>query len=84
MAVNYLRSHQRHAPGRVAALLEPYVDRGGAWAPRLRSLMEWANHHTSRRFFDLFLRLVDKWYARRGPWADHREQHVLEDAPRFG
>ena len=58
-AVNYLRSHQRHAPDRVAALLEPYVDRGGAWAPWLRSLMEWADHHTSRRFFDLFLRLVD-------------------------
>ena len=58
-AVNYLRSHQRHAPDRVTALLEPYVDRGSAWAPRLRSLMEWADHHTSRRFFDLFLRLVD-------------------------
>ena len=58
-AVNYLRFHQRHAPDRVAALLEPYVDRGGAWAPRLRSLMEWADHHTSHRFFDLFLCLVD-------------------------
>ena len=58
-AVNYLRSHQRNAPDRVTALLEPYVDRGSAWAPRLRSLMEWADHHTSRRFFDLFLRLVD-------------------------
>ena len=58
-AVIYLRRHQRHAPDRVAALLEPYADRGGEWALRLRSLMEWADHHTSRRFFDLFLRLVD-------------------------
>ena len=59
MAVNYLRAHQRHSPDRVAALLEPYADRGGAWAQRLRSLVEWADHHTSRRFFDLFLHLVD-------------------------
>ena len=59
LAVNYLGSHQRHAPDRVAALLEPYADRGGEWASRLRSLMKSADHHTSRRFFDLFLRLVD-------------------------
>ena len=59
LAVNYLGRHQRHAPDRVAALLEPYADRGGEWALRLRSLMEWTAHHTSRHFFDLFLRLLD-------------------------
>ena len=59
VAVKYLRSHQRHSPDRVAALLEPYADRGGEWMSRLRFLMEWADHHTSRRFFDLFLGLVD-------------------------
>ena len=59
VAVNYLGRHQRHAPDRVAALLEPYADRGGEWASRLRFIMQWADHHTSRRFFDLFLRLVD-------------------------
>ena len=59
MAVNYLRSHQRNSPDRVAALLEPYADRGGEWIPRLRFIMEWADLHMSRRFFDLFLRLVD-------------------------
>ena len=59
VAVNYLGRHQRHAPDRVAALLEPYADRGGEWASRLRSLMGRADLHTSRRFFDLFLRLVD-------------------------
>ena len=59
-AVNYLLGrHQRRSPDRAAALLEPYADRGGEWALRLRSLMEWADLHTSRRFFDLFLRLVD-------------------------
>ena len=59
MAVNYLRFHQRHSPDRVAALLEPYAELGGPWAPRLCFVMQWANHHVSRRFFDLFLRLVD-------------------------
>ena len=59
MAVNYLRFHQRHAPDRVATLLEPYADRDGEWQLRLRSLMELAEYHTSRCFFDLFLRLID-------------------------
>ena len=59
VAVNHLRVHQRNAPHRVAALLEPYADRRGPWMPRLRHIMEWAELHTSRRFFDLFLRLVD-------------------------
>ena len=59
MAMRYLQFHQRHSPDRVAELLEPYADLGGDWALRLRSLMERAQHHTSRRFFDLFLRLLD-------------------------
>ena len=58
-AVSYLRRHNRHAPDLVAALLEPYADLGGAWKARLRSFMEWADHHASRRLFELFLRLVD-------------------------
>ena len=60
MAVNYLRLHHSHAPNRVAALLEPYVDRGGKWATRLRSLVDTTEHHTSRAYFDLLIRLVDK------------------------
>ena len=58
-AVSYLLRHHRHAPDLVAALLEPYADLGGEWTPRLRSFLEWAGHHASRRLFDLFLRLVD-------------------------
>ena len=58
-AVNYLRVHQRNSPDRVVTLLEPYADRGDEWMPRLRFIMEWADLHTNRRFFDLFLRLVD-------------------------
>jgi hypothetical protein len=59
MAVNYLRFHQRHASDRVAALLEPYAGQGGEWKERLRYLMEWADHENSRRFFELFLQLID-------------------------
>ena len=59
IAVNCLRVHQRQAPERVAALLEPYVDHGGAWPQRLRNIMSWSGQHLSRCLFDLFLRLVD-------------------------
>ena len=59
MAVNYLWAHHSHAPDRVASLLEPYADKGDRWVARLRSLMERTQHHTSRRYFDVILRLVD-------------------------
>ena len=73
VAVNYLGRHQRRSPDRVAALLEPYADHGGEWALRLRPLMEGADLHTSRRFFDLFLRLVDNGTLdeARGPIAEN-------------
>ncbi len=92
-AVGYLRRHHRHAPDRVAALLEPYADLGGVWTPRLRAFMEWADHHASRRLFELFLRLVDNgtldeargrtaanatfWSALRG-LGEHRPEWVPE------
>ena len=59
VVADYLRIHQRRAPERVATLLAPYADHGGPWALRLRRLMEWADLHGSRRFFDLFLHLID-------------------------
>jgi hypothetical protein len=59
MAVNYLQYHQRHSADKVAELLEPYVGKGGAWTQRLRYIMEWADLEHSRRFFELFLRLID-------------------------
>ena len=59
VAVNYMGRHQHRSPDLVAALIEPYADRGGEWASRLRIIMQWSDIHTSRRFFDLFLRLVD-------------------------
>ena len=58
MAVNHLWVHHRHSSERVAELLEPYAERGGNWGSRLRALMERAETHRSRRFFDLFLQLL--------------------------
>ena len=72
-AVNYLRLHQSHAPDRVAELLEPHADAGGEWASRLRWVVSWAKHHTSRRFFELALRLVGNGVLdeARGPVASN-------------
>ena len=74
LVVGYLRLHHRRSPDRVAALLEPYAERGGPWAPRLRSVMAWADH-TSRRSFDLLQRLVDNgtFDDARGPSASSGE-----------
>jgi hypothetical protein len=58
-AVSYLRAHQRTKPDRVAELLEPSVGRGDKWTLRLRWIVEWADHGTSRRFLELILRLID-------------------------
>ena len=57
--VRYIRFHQRHSGDRIAELLEPFVDRGGNWPQRFNYIMQWADHGNSRRFFDLFLRLID-------------------------
>ena len=59
VGANYVRVHQRHSADRVAELLEPFVGRDGNWPQRLNFIMQWANLEHSRRFFELFLRLVD-------------------------
>ncbi len=55
----YLRFQMRLHGDRVAELLEPFVGRGGKWNDRLRFIMQWADLGDSRRFFELFLRLLD-------------------------
>lgn len=50
---------QKQAPDRVAALIEPYIEQE-VWGNRLVFLIRVANVGASRRFFDLFLRLLDK------------------------
>ena len=73
LGMSYLSVHHRHSPDRVAALLEPYTDQGGQWSARLRNFMQSVEHHTSRRHFDLFLRLVDNGTLdeARGPIAEN-------------
>lgn len=55
----YMRSQMRFHGDRVAELLDPFAGRGGKWNDRLRFIMQWANLDDSRRFFELFLRLLD-------------------------
>ena len=57
--VNYVRIHQKHSSNRIAELLEPFVGRGNEWPQRLSYVMQWADLENSRKFFDLFLRLID-------------------------
>ncbi len=55
LALSYLTFHHSHSPERVAALIEPYLERGKHWESRVDSVMGWSLHHTSRSSFDLFL-----------------------------
>ena len=57
--VNYVRYHQRHSGDRVAELLEPFIGKGDDWPQRFQSVMQAADLANSRRFFDLFLQLID-------------------------
>lgn len=55
----YMRCQMRFHGDRVAELLEPFVGSGGKWKDRLCFIMQWADLGDSRRFFELFLRLLD-------------------------
>ena len=57
--VNYVRFHQEHSGDRVAELLEPFLGKGGDWPRRFNEFMQFADLSNSRRFFDLFLTLID-------------------------
>ncbi|MFZ1221134.1 MAG: hypothetical protein WAO00_17710 [Chthoniobacterales bacterium] len=57
--VTYLRWQTQDHGDRVTELIEPFVGRGGEWAGRLRYMMEVHDLGRSRRYFELFLRLLD-------------------------
>ena len=59
MGVNYVRFHQRHSGDRVAELLEPFVEKGGDWPQRFDHIVQFVDLANSRKFFELFLRLID-------------------------
>lgn len=50
---------QKQVPDRVAELLEPFVGISENWSQRLVKLIGFAEFGTGRRFFDLFLHLID-------------------------
>ena len=57
--VKYIWYHQNHSGDRVAELLEPFIGRGGGWPQRFNHILQWADYASSRRLFDLFLKLLD-------------------------
>ena len=59
MGVKYVEMHQIYSGDRVAELLEPFVGKGDDWSQRFQSVMLWADFGSSRRFFDMFLKLID-------------------------
>ncbi|MGC3988750.1 MAG: hypothetical protein QM796_03490 [Chthoniobacteraceae bacterium] len=56
--VSYLRWQTDQHGDRVTELIEPFVGRGGEWSGRLRFMMEVHDLGKSRRYFELFLRLL--------------------------
>ncbi len=54
----YLRQQVEENAERIAEILEPFVG-NNEWRTRLRYIMEGRRWEKSRRFFDLFLRLLD-------------------------
>lgn len=58
-AVMLLHAVQRKAADRVAELVEPYVGTSQDWRNRHRYIVLWADLDAGRRFFDLFVRLID-------------------------
>jgi hypothetical protein len=50
---------QKQVPDRVAELLEPFVDVLESWSQRFVNLIDFSEIGSGRRFFDLFLRLID-------------------------
>ena len=73
VGADYVRIHQSHSGDRTAKLLEPFAGRDGNWPQRLSFIMQWADLKHSRRFFELFLRLIDNGTLdnTRGPFASN-------------
>ena len=59
-AVWLLNSVQKNFSERIVALVEPFLNASERWNSRLNMIMAWGELFASRRFFDLFLRLMDE------------------------
>lgn len=56
--IRLLLSAQRYMPGRVAALIEPFVERDGRWRDRLRYLFRFAQSKSDPAYVRLYLRFL--------------------------
>ena len=81
MGMNYIQNHLKQSGNKLAELLEPFVGTGGGWPQRFKSVMQSVDLANSRRFFELFLGLIDD-----GTLDDHSSDntfwynlHSLED-----
>lgn len=73
---------------RVAELVEPYVDASAAWSDRLLYLISYGSLSAGRRFFELFLQLIDIGMLDDHDEAQNREfwhliYHLLDDKPEW-
>lgn len=68
--VTILGDHQREAPDKVGALLEPHCAAGGDWPARLVWIARVGDWSASRGFFELMLRLVTDGTLETGGIAD--------------
>ncbi|MEW6211624.1 MAG: ATP-binding protein [Acidobacteriota bacterium] len=59
-AVGLLAQAQQYMPDRVAELIEPYIGAGDEWRNRFLYLTQRGGLESCRRFFDLFLKLIDE------------------------
>lgn len=58
-AIRLLSNMQEQLPDKVAELAESFVGTSTVWLMRLERLLQYAQFSRSRRFFELFLRLID-------------------------
>jgi hypothetical protein len=69
--ITLLSRMQSQIPDQVAELVEPFIGSSDVWRNRLIQLIQWSQLETGRRFFELFLRLIDEGVLdeARGPIA---------------
>jgi len=58
-AIRFLSIMQKQVPDKVTELAEPFVGTSTVWSMRLARLLQVGQLSHSRRFFELFLRLID-------------------------
>lgn len=77
--ITLLSSLQGQYADRVAELVEPYVGASLEWRRRLIWLMQWGELGAGRRFFELFIRLIDEGLLdeARGPVAVNSDFWML-------